>query len=72
MGWHGMLYIYTSTMGWHGMLYIYTSTMGWHGMLYIYTSTMNWHRPNAFGVWQPRLHLCYETLKCLSNFSELA
>ena len=30
------------------------------------------HRPNAFGFWQPRLHLCYETLKHVSNFSELA
>ena len=29
------------------------------------------HRPNAFGFWQPRLHLCYETLKHVSNFSEL-
>ena len=27
------------------------------------------HRPNAFGFWQPRLHLCYETLK---HVSELA
>ena len=24
------------------------------------------------GVWQPRLHLCNETLKRVSNFSELA
>ena len=30
------------------------------------------HRPNAFGFWQTRLHLCYETLKRVSNFSELA
>ena len=30
------------------------------------------HRPNAFGFWQMRLHLCYETLKRISNFSELA
>ena len=30
------------------------------------------HRPNTFGFWQLRLHLCYETLKCISNFSELA
>ena len=30
------------------------------------------HRPNAFGFWQPRLYVCYETLKCISNFSELA
>ena len=30
------------------------------------------HRPNAFGFWQTRLHLCYETLKRISNFSELA
>ena len=30
------------------------------------------HRPNAFGFWQTRLHLCYETLKLVSNFSELA
>ena len=30
------------------------------------------HRSNAFGVWQPRLHLCYETLKRVLNFSELA
>ena len=30
------------------------------------------HRPNAFGFWQLRLHLCYETLKRISNFSELA
>ena len=29
------------------------------------------HRPNAFGFWQMRLHLCYETLKRISNFSEL-
>ena len=29
-------------------------------------------RPNAFGFWQTRLHLCYETLKRVSNFSELA
>ena len=27
------------------------------------------HRPNVFGFWQMRLHLCYETLKCISNFS---
>ena len=26
------------------------------------------HRPNAFGFWQLRLHLCYETLKRISNF----
>ena len=30
------------------------------------------HKPNAFGFWQTRLHLCYETLKRVSNFSELA
>ena len=30
------------------------------------------HRLNAFGFWQMRLHLCYETLKRISNFSELA
>ena len=30
------------------------------------------HMPNAFGFWQTRLHLCYETLKRVSNFSELA
>ena len=30
------------------------------------------HRPNAFGFWQTRLHLCYETLKRVSNFFELA
>ena len=30
------------------------------------------HRPNAFGFWQTCLHLCYETLKRVSNFSELA
>ena len=30
------------------------------------------HRPNTFGFWQTRLHLCYETLKRVSNFSELA
>ena len=30
------------------------------------------HRPNAFGFWQMRLHLCYETLQRISNFSELA
>ena len=30
------------------------------------------HRPNVFGFWQMRLHLCYETLKRISNFSELA
>ena len=30
------------------------------------------HRPNAFGFWQMHLHLCYETLKRISNFSELA
>ena len=30
------------------------------------------HRPNAFGFWQTHLHLCYETLKRISNFSELA
>ena len=30
------------------------------------------HRPNAFGFWQTCLHLCYETLKRISNFSELA
>ena len=30
------------------------------------------YRPNAFGFWQPRLHLCYETLKRVSNYSELA
>ena len=30
------------------------------------------HRPNAFGFWQTRLHLCYKTLKRVSNFSELA
>ena len=30
------------------------------------------HRPNAFGFWQLRLHLCYESLKRISNFSELA
>ena len=30
------------------------------------------HRPNVFGFWQPHLHLCYETLKRISNFSELA
>ena len=30
------------------------------------------HRPNAFGVWQPHLHMCYETLKRVSNFSEMA
>ena len=30
------------------------------------------HRLNAFGFWQPRLHLCYETLKRVSNFYELA
>ena len=30
------------------------------------------HRPNAFGFWQLRLHLCYETLKRVSNFSELS
>ena len=28
-----------------------------------------WYRPNAFGFWQTRLHLCYETLKRVSNFS---
>ena len=30
------------------------------------------HRPNAFGFWQARFYLCYETLKHVSNFSELA
>ena len=30
------------------------------------------HRPNEFGFWQMRLHLCYETFKRISNFSELA
>ena len=30
------------------------------------------HMLNAFGVWQPRLHLCYETLKRVLNYSELA
>ena len=25
------------------------------------------HRPNAFGFWQTRLHLCYKTLKRISN-----
>ena len=30
------------------------------------------HRANAFGFWQLHLHLCYETLKRISNFSELA
>ena len=30
------------------------------------------HRPNAFGFWQMCLHLCYETLKRISNCPELA
>ena len=43
--------------------------------LYIFIYSTNHvylHRPNAFGFWQTRLHLCYETLKRVSNFSELA
>ena len=42
--------------------------------IYIYYSTNHvyLHRPNAFGFWQMRLHLCYVTLKRISNFSELA
>ena len=40
---------------------------------YMYsTNHVYLHRPNAFGFWQTRLHLCYETLKRVSNFSELA
>ena len=40
---------------------------------YMYsTNHIYLHRPNAFGFWQTRLHLCYETLKRISNFSELA
>ena len=43
-------------------------------MLFLVYSTNHvyLHRPNAFGFWQTRLHLCYETLKRVSNFSELA
>ena len=44
------------------------------GTEYIYMYSTNHvylHRPNAFGFWQTRLHLCYETLKRISNFSEL-
>ena len=41
--------------------------------VYLYsTNHVYLHRPNAFGFWQMRLHLCYETLKRISNFSELA
>ena len=41
--------------------------------MYMYsTNHVYLHRPNAFGFWQMRLHLCYETLKRISNFSELA
>ena len=39
----------------------------WYSANHVYL-----HRPNAFGFWQMRLHLCYETLKRISNFSELA
>ena len=39
---------------------------------YYSTNHVYLHRPNAFGFWQTRLHLCYETLKRVSNFSELA
>ena len=42
-----------------------------NSMLYS-TNHVYLHRPNAFGFWQTRLHLCYETLKRVSNFSELA
>ena len=43
----------------------------YHKMTYS-TNHVYLHRPNAFGFWQTRLHLCYETLKRVSNFSELA
>ena len=44
-----------------------------YGFSYMYsTNHVYLHRPNAFGFWQMRLHLCYETLKRISNFSELA
>ena len=42
------------------------------GPLLYSTNHVHLHRPNAFGFWQTRLHLCYETLKRVSNFSELA
>ena len=43
------------------------------GKKYTYsTNHVHLHRPNAFGFWQTHLHLCYETLKRISNFSELA
>ena len=42
-----------------------------HSIFYLYsTNHVYLHRPNAFGFWQTRLHLCYETLKRVSNFSE--
>ena len=44
-----------------------------HACQHVYsTNHVYLHRPNAFRFWQMRLHLCYETLKRISNFSELA
>ena len=39
-----------------------TPPVTWY-ILQFSTNHVYLHRPNAFGVWQPRLHLCYETLK---------
>ena len=46
--------------------------LSWFKYLMYSTNHVYLHRPNAFGFWQTRLHLCYETLKRVSNFSELA
>ena len=53
---------------------VYIETWMWMKELVMYvnliysTNHVYLHRPNAFGFWQMRLHLCYETLNAFRTF----